>query len=355
MPHVIKMMAIGVAFAALTSIAKSNEDYYNFIRQTQQLATNVTWDMPVESEGSSAAALLVEDGGSLFQLWTINKETAADYLLDQKLVGTYLPKGNITINTVDSYNDVPRIRADQPFSVDFNVSNLLTGDDIPLAAKNVLIEQHVPSSTVANLIGNLLTTIEAISGVPLTYGYISTNGITTVNYLSTSIEASDPRKAAGEEHFVMHALSDGEFEQTQIASAYLQVWPMSDGTISGIEDNEEITGTPPPLTIALNDLYPDSSTEVRLYSSDNPEGTVLPDSVLVLDQEFPENRVLVVEDYGHLLTGDENHTLQLLTTTPFDTLVLDEIPFRHTEKSFQVTKKNLRVNAMLVDSELSAN
>eukprot|EP00903_Cladosiphon_okamuranus_P004204 g4202.t1 len=341
-------VVIAVHQGALTTIAKSNENYYNFIRQTQQLSTSVTWDMPVESEGSSAAALLIEDGGSLFQLWTINTQTAADYLLDQKLVGTYLPKGTITINTQDSYNGVPRIRADQPFTVDFNVSNLLTGDDLPVAAKKVLVEHHVPASTVANMIGNLLTSVEAISGIPLTSGYISNNGTTTVKYLSTSIEASDPRKATGEEHFVMHALSDGNFAQTQIASAYMQVWPMTDGTISGIEENEALTGSPPPLTIALNDLYPDSSTEVRLFSSDNPEGTALPASVLVLDQEFPENRVLVVRDYGHLFTGNEDYTLQLLTTTPFDTLVLDEINFR-------VTSKSLRVNAMLVDSQLSAN
>ena len=85
----------------LASFAQS-ADYTNLVRQIQQAKTNVSWDMPVAPTGTGPAALLVEEGGSLFQLWTISTQTAAEFLLDQKLVGAYLPKGNITIHALDS-------------------------------------------------------------------------------------------------------------------------------------------------------------------------------------------------------------------------------------------------------------
>jgi hypothetical protein len=200
-------------------------NYHNFIRQQQQ-KTNVIWDMPVDAEGESAAALVAEEGGVLFQLWTIAENTAADYLLDQKLVGAYLPKGSITIRTQDSYNGVPRIRVDQPFSVDFQTSNLVTGAGVPESASRVLAEHHLAPNPDGSL---TITPAQAISGKPHSSGYIEQNGITTVNYSASSISAADPTKARGQEHFVLHALGDGEFSQTQLATAYVQVWPMTTG------------------------------------------------------------------------------------------------------------------------------
>ncbi len=45
--------------------------YQNFVRQTQQ-GSNVVWDMQgVAATGSAPSVLLMENGGSLFQLWTI--------------------------------------------------------------------------------------------------------------------------------------------------------------------------------------------------------------------------------------------------------------------------------------------
>ena len=323
----------------------SSEDYTNLLRQIQQGETNVSWDMPVSPNGTRPAALLTEEDGSLFQLWTISRKTAEEYLLDQKLVGAYLPKGVVTIHTLDSYNGIPRIRVDQPFSVDFTVSKLLGGPNFPIAATKVLAQHHL----APNLDGtSVITPARAISGAPFSSGFITRNGITTVEYAASAITAPDLRKGRGEEHFVLHALSDGTHTQTQIATAGLQVWPVATGTISGISENELLRGTPPALTVAVRDLYPSSSTQVRIYSKGpdiGEEGKALPGSELILDQALPENRILIVEEYGELFDSDGPYRVDLLTTTPFGTERLDSV-------NFQVNR-SLRVNAMQVDAKLS--
>ncbi|MDP4624146.1 MAG: hypothetical protein NWT08_03295 [Akkermansiaceae bacterium] len=316
-------------------------NYHNFIRQQQQ-KTNVIWDMPVDAEGESAAALVAEEGGVLFQLWTIAENTAADYLLDQKLVGAYLPKGSITIRTQDSYNGVPRIRVDQPFSVDFQTSNLVTGAGVPESASRVLAEHHLAPNPDGSL---TITPAQAISGKPHSSGYIEQNGITTVNYSASSISAADPTKARGQEHFVLHALGDGEFSQTQLATAYVQVWPMTTGTITGVSDGDIVRGNPPKITVSLEDLYPNSDTYLRIYSTGTEigeDGMVVPGSRLVLDQEFPENRTINIDDYAQLFDSDGPYRIELHTTTPFGTERLGTASF--------TVNRGMRINAMQIDA-----
>jgi len=341
-PH-LRIAALAIA---LTAPLKGADVYSNFIRQQQQ-TVNVIWDMPVAPVGTGPAALLVQEGGALFQLWTINQTGNKDYLLDQKLVGAYLPKGSIVIRTLDSYNGIPRIRVDQPFSVDFTVSNLLSGPNLPLSATKTLAEHHL----APNLNGTaIITAAQAVSNTPFSSGYIEQNGTTTVNYPATSIKAPNPLKARGEEHFVLHALADGTFTQTQIATAFLQVWPMADGKISGITSGQLIRGTPPVLTVAVNDLYPRSTTTVKIYSTGTqtgPAGKSIPGSVIVLDQELPASRILSVKDYGNLFDSDGSYRVDLLTETPFGTEMLHSVPF--------TVNRSLRINAMQVDGEISKN
>ncbi len=332
--------------AALVTSAPAADIYTNLIRQEQQGGT-VVWQMPVAPAGTAPAALVVPEGGSLFQLWTLNQTTNQDYLLDQKLVGAYLPKGAVTIRTQDSYNGIPRIRVDQPFSVDFDVSNLLFGANLPLAASRVLAEHHL----VANPSGNaVITAAQAISGKPAASGYIEKNGLTTFSFAASSIAAPDPRKARGEEHFVLHALADGTYTQTQLATAFLQVWPMADGGISGIKEGSVIRGVPPTLTMSAHDLYPRSDTYLEIHSS-GPElgagGKMIPGSVVILDQETPANRVLSISGYGSLFDSDGPYRIDLHTRTPFGTERLSSVNF--------TVNRTLRINAMQVDAETANN
>jgi len=339
--HKTAMLAFAATLAPLCA-----QGYSNFIRQEQQ-KSKVVWDMPVAANGSSPAALLAEEGGTLFQLWTIDPKVPKDYLLDQKLVGAYLPKGTVTIRALDSYNGIPRIRVDQPFTVDFNVSNLLTGANIPLSASRVLVEHHLASNPRGTAV---ITPAQAISGSPFSSGFIETNGIRTINYAASSLTASDPRKARGEEHFVMHALGDGTFSQTQLATAFIQVWPLATGSVSGITEGSELRGVPPVLTMRVDDLYPRSDTYLQIYSTGTglgTEGKRIPGSVVILDQEFPASRLISVSEYGPLFDSDGAYRIELLTRTPFGIERLSSVSF--------TVNRTLRINAMQVDAETANN
>lgn len=325
----------------------AGEGYSNFVRQTQQ-STGVVWAMSVTPEGTAASQGLLENGGSLFQLWTIKQDTAAEYLLDQKLVGIYTPSAAVTVQTLDPYSTRPRTRADKPFTVTVNVAGLLSGTGIQDAATRVLFEHHAKNYTAAQ---PSFTPAQATSGTPKTSLSIYNNGPTVINFTGTSLvgTGSDPRKVSGEEHFVVHALADGTFTQSQIASANVQIWPVATGQIAGIAPGESIRSKAPQLTVTMNDLYPRSGTFLQAYKG--PVGpAVNPVRIAtfkVLDGDTSLSCTDTVSDYDHAFPEDGEYTIELLTETPFGTERLDYI-------TFPVNRK-LRVNAMLggleVDTE----
>lgn len=322
------------------------EGFTNFVRQTQQ-TTGVVWNMPVSPEGSSPSTLLLEQGGSLFQLWTIEQATVKDYLLDQKVVGTYLPKADIVITTVDANRDpvtgVPRTRADKPFTIKTTVSGLLSGVNLPVAATKVLWEQHLASFTGTT---TSITPAQATAGTPKTSTYLTANGLTTVNSGATSLPAVNgiASKAKGQEHFVVHALSDGALSQTQIASAYVQVWPTSSGEITGIDDAQKIRSKAPKLIIKARDLYPESRTYLQIYEGTQALGT---DGTLMsreLDYPNTQNTSVspqdfTIEDYDEYFKKDGTYTIELITETSFDSTRLDWVTF--------VIDRNLEIRAQL--------
>jgi hypothetical protein len=316
----------------------AGEGYVNFVRQIQQ-STGVVWSMSVTPEGAAASQGLLESGGSLFQLWTIKQDTGTEYLLDQKLVGAYMPSAGITIQTLDPYSLRPRTRADKPFTVTINVAGLLSGTGIQDAAKRVLLEQHVKAYTSGV---TSFTPAQATSGTPKSSASIHTNGPTVLRFPATSLTGSDPTKVGGEEHFVVHALADGTFTQSQIASANVQVWPVASGTIAGLNDGDRIRSKAPQLTVTMTDLYPRSGTYLQAYKG--PVGTALnPTRIVgaekVLDQSTSLDETLVVADYDSVFTEDGQYTIELLTETPFGTERLDHVTF--------TVNREIKVNGLL--------
>jgi hypothetical protein len=316
----------------------AGEGYVNFVRQTQQ-STGVVWSMTVTPEGTAASQGLLESGGSLFQLWTIKQDTGAEYLLDQKLVGAYMPSASITIQTLDPYTLRPRTRADKPFTVTVNVAGLVSGTNIQDAAKRVLLEQHVK-----NYSGNVtsFTPAQATSGTPRASASIYTNGATVLNFAASSLTAADPTTVGGEEHFVVHALADGAFTQSQIASANVQVWPVASASIAGLKDGDRVRSKAPQLTVVMNDLYPRSSTYLQAYKG--TVGTTV-DPILIagvgkeLDQSTSLSDTHTVSDYDYVFPEDGQYTIELLTETPFGTERLDHVTF--------TVDRELKINGLL--------
>ncbi|MEM9238033.1 MAG: hypothetical protein AAGB14_14775, partial [Verrucomicrobiota bacterium] len=296
-----------ILVAAMATPAFSEDAWVNFIRQNQ-VRTGVVWDMPVDPQGNGPSALTLEEDGALFQLWTIRQSDFKDYLLDQKVVGTYLPSAEIRIQTGDPYPHVHRTRADQPFTVEIDVSGLLAGTNIPDAAKRVMMEHHLASYTGGR------TSIDprhAIGGTPADSGYISSNGTIVLNFNASSLPAGDPTQAMGEEHFVIHSLPDADAPQTQIASNFVQVWPVASGHITGIEQGQTVRFSTPPIELHLENLYPSSMTYLQIYPGDprlGVDGEKVDGTVLVLDQDIKEDRTIRLDEWEETLEEDGTYT-----------------------------------------------
>ena len=305
---------------ALAAPASAQQEHFHFIRQHQQ-TTGIVWDMPVSTEGRSPSPLSLESGGALFQLWTVSSAPPRDYLLDQKLVGAYLPKAEVTIVTLDPYGEIPRTRVDQPFRVEIQVSDLLTGLDLPQAASSVLLERHVahfPKNPNTGETIQSLDTVEVLSGTPRSSALISSNGQHVLSYDASSVTSADPTKASGEEHFVIHALPDGDVPQSQIASAKVQVWPVASGEIKGVRTGDRVRFQMPQVELLLHDLYPRSDTFLLLFEGTQYQGV---DGKIVkafpMDRETSESHVLRVTELESKLENDGDYTLVLVSETVF--------------------------------------
>jgi hypothetical protein len=334
----MKLLSLLIALSSLQGFAQST-NYKNFVRQTQQ-GSGVVWDMQdVAATGSAPSVLLLESGGSLFQLWTIDQATGKDHLLDQKLVGAYLPKADVKISTLDPYT-IARTRVDQPFTVEIEVSGLLTGTGIPTAAGKVLLEQHIQGYAAGQT--SLDPTVVA-ANTPHSSAFITQNGKTTLKFNASSLTAANPLKASGEEHFIVHALADGTITQSQIASAKVQVWPIATGTIGGITNGGEYRNVIPTVQLDMQDLYPSSDTYLMLY-----EGTAGSSGAGKVvwsrpwDSVVPLSLLTTTDDLNSLITKDGTYTIALMSKTVFDTRLLCETV------TFSV-KRSIAVNAMQVN------
>ncbi|MGB6220237.1 hypothetical protein [Haloferula sp.] len=336
------MKACFILAALITAPAFAGDNWVNFIRQNQ-VKSGVVWDMPVDPEGQSPSALVLEENGALFQLWTIQQSNFKDYLLDQKVVGTYLPSAQIRITTADPYPHVHRTRADQPFTVEIEVSGLLGGAGVPDAAKRVLTEHHLAPYTPGQ---SSIDPRIATGGTPSSSGFITSNGTTVLNFTSSSLPAGDPTMALGEEHFVVHSLPDLDAPQTQIASNFVQVWPVASASIEGLQPGETVRFSAPPLQLHLHDLYPSSTTYLQIYPGAPQLGVTgrkIDGSILVIDQDTKEDRILAITDWEGAFESEGEYTMEIITETPFG-------PERLTYLSFQVDRV-LAVNAQIGDYE----
>ncbi len=294
--------------------------YTNYIRQFQ-MPSGVTWDASstVAANGSQLSALAINPGGARFDLWTIKSSSLTGltaYLLDSNYVGTYVPVATVVVRSEDGSAAIPRTRADRPFYVDVTISGLLSGASDPEPSKSVKFLRHVQSYGVAGTgIG-----INRTQATLLTQTSITTNGAQHLTYLVNSIPGSNRSKVRGEERFSVFSLEDYQAPESQLASQYIQVWPVADGTISGIAQNQLIRFSLPAVTLTLNDLYPSSTTYAQVYKG-NPQlgmtGTIVPGSGLVISDSIPTSRVLSLTNYDTIFDSDGRWTMEILTVTPF--------------------------------------
>jgi len=305
---------ITAACLFLTSHAWS-QTYTNFIRQVQY-PSGVVWDASVAVTGQQLSALAIDPGGARFELWTVASTGPTSYLLDSGYVGTYIPLAEVAIRSEDTSSVIPRTRADRPFFVDVAVSGIRSGATDPEPSKSVKFLRHVQSYGV----GGTGIGIDRTQATLLTQSSITANGTQNLTFLINSVPGGDRSKVRGEERFSIFSLADYQAPASQLASQFIQIWPVADGTITGIAPNQLVRYLLPQLTLTLNDLYPNSTTYLQVYKG-NPQlgttGTIVSGSSLVINDSVPQNRVLIVDKYDSVFDSDGRWTMELLTSTPF--------------------------------------
>lgn len=304
----------------------------NFIRQVHQ-ATGLQWDVAVDASGSRQSPLPILPGGSRFELWTVESNPMKSYLLDVKFVDVALPKSNIRIVTEDPCTTIVRTRADRPFSVVVTTSGLLSGLGIPLNGGLVVIYRHVQAyGSGEKILGLNLggLNFNPDQGILVSVGTISGNGSHTLNYPITAIPGPDRAKVKGEERFSILTLPNLGNPAAPLAMRFVQIWPVADGTIEGIEEGARLEGALPDLTLTAHDLYPDSQMYAQIYPGElrnGVEGVVLEGSGVIINHQVPQNRQLRLSQWDDVITGNGRWTVELLTSTPFGIDRLDHVTF----------------------------
>lgn len=316
-------MTAGLILAAAGQ--NPGDAFTNFIRQ-KQYPSGFERDVYVSSAGQRLSELAIDPGGARFELWTVKTNASAQYLLDTRFVSAYIPIATVAISTGDPYTTIPRTRADRPFTVSIQISGMSSDPSAQEAARRVRFLRHVQSYGATGTGEG----IDRSQATLHTQSFMDSNGTFTTAYSLTAIPASNLSKVRGEERFSVFSLEDYQAPASQLASKYVQVWPVADGEISGIASGASLRFDAPTLTFTMNDLYPDSRTYAQIYPGPavlGTQGTVIPGSALIIYDTVPHNRTLVVTDWDEVIRESGQYTIELLTVTPFGTDRLHHVTF----------------------------
>lgn len=331
----LRLLFVALSFLLPQSLlAQNGSTFTNFIRQVQ-LPDGPDWDVGVAASGAVLSPLAIDPGGARFELWTVKATPLTDYLLDSRYVGTYVPLGQATVRSEDPYTTIPRTRADRPFWVDISINGLLSDAGAPDAAKSMKFLHHVQSYGAGGTGVSINRDLATLNSQVM----MSQNGTQTLTYVINSVPGADRAKVRGEERFTLFSLPDYQVPQgSQLSSMFIQIWPVADGSLAGITNNQLIRFSLPSITVTLNDLYPSSHTYAQVYKGApqlGTTGTIVPGSSLVINDTIPVSRVLTLSAYDAVFDEDGQWTMELLTETPFGVDRLQHVTF-HLDRTIQM-------------------
>ena len=345
-----------VIFAATAAVAQ-DVTWVNTITQTT-LPSGPTTYLPgtVGASGERFATISVKesDPGLKFQLYAVpsNLDQNNPYLLQTTSVGVF-PTGRLEIDTEDTYNKEPdtevssnvtyenptfasvgkmpttnpnglgrRTRADRPFRVYSSTDGILTGDTDPIEAKSINFYRLIKVGAV----GSVSAPQPGVSEVGSPLSPITTSGVRE-HFPSPASRGSNPRKYIGVEQYSLWSLAenpDPNLPGQKLSSAKVEIYPLSDGSISGIAMNEVVRFAMPKLTFVYHDVYPgptNSAVYAQIYKGErqNTVGNIVPGS-------HKNNSTLLLgnytesangEDLDRMIDADGRWTIELLSSTPF--------------------------------------
>lgn len=327
-----KQAILGLAAALALSapaFAQSGTAFTNFVRQVQ-VPSGVERDVSVAANGTTLSPLAIDPGGARFELWTVKNTTPpTSYLIGSQYVGTYVPKAEIKIETGDTeYTTIPRTRADQGFKVILELDALSTDPNAPDAARMVDFLRHVQSYGTKGTGVGINRTQATLLGTQT----IAQAGKTVFTFSINQVPGANRAKVRGEERFSAFSLEDYQAPPAQLDSKYVQIWPVADGSIAGIDDGQLVRFKMPTITIQLNDLYPGSTAYTQVYKGSpalGKEGFNVPGGAFTNTLAVPQDKTLVIDDFAGVFDegGDGLWTMEVITKTPFGLDRLDYVYF----------------------------
>lgn len=129
-------------------------------------------------------------------------------------------------------------------------------------------------------------------------------------------------------------------EHKELDSAKVIIWPISDGSFSGIESGK-VYSKVPTIHIDLVDLYPGSDTYFSITGGSLESPMIYGGRKNTGDE--PLNLNYPVTDLDEVLKDGGTYTIQLLHKSPFETILLQEMSFK--------VDRTITVNGSIITSE----
>lgn len=369
------MKAKGQLCSALMLVLGVNVGYAadDFVRQTD-IATGVVMDVYVhgpdgigEESGSYSAALPVGGDGARFQLFGVGLEPDETlYELADTIVGVHVPTAAITVGSEDSYAAVTRTRADKPFDATMTFGNLDAAEDAPMSSRYLYVERLCVEYAeggdrlpVYNPDGETLRVIEAF--------FVQKNGELSASIM-TSLKSDLDYKQRGEERIRIYALPNENLDWYPLVEKKVHIWPIADaeltGAVAGVEAavslHGEVLTSVPSLVMSATDLYPSSSTYVRVYKGEVNEVAAGAENLFqTVGQEYavdsfhtivPQtvSKVISASEWEDFASEDGIYTAEIVTVTPFNDGNAERLAYA----TFEIKRDNeIQVNGNLVDAE----
>lgn len=344
--------------------AQDDPTYINLIKQVQLTTPSpVTYYMNgVNPAGSGVdSPEHINPEGARFELWTVRSSPNNSFQLQTTYVSAFVPVATVVIDTEDPWGKEPstetwsnvtyanptyatakivpknipaavrRTRADRPFKVYVTTDGLLNGASDPEVAKKLDFKRYLQSYGAGGT-GNNIDRTQAILATPALPQFTFPNGPQAPLVVSlSSIAGADRRKLRGEETFSVWSLLDNSvpgrtIDPEKLSSDYVQIWPMTDGVLSGLTMNQTVRFAMPTVTFQYTDTYPGSQTFAQIYKGevrDNVSGLIVPGSHKNNTQQIPENNLESTgSEFDRMFDSDGRWTIEILTVSPFDTIRL---------------------------------
>lgn len=331
-----------VFILALAGSILADERYTNEIRVAHEDGTQYTLIVDPEGTQTDTRGVL---GSVRYTLYTIKNEDNTPYFLDEKTVSSYHPQATMKITSADPYEAIPRTRVDQPFTVEYEVSGIITDDpNVQDAAKSVVFD-HRHTVYAA---GESEPASDAVYEVH-DHDPVTENGVHRLNNLLTQIQSANLPDARGEEIFAIYSNPDWGIapDASLLATKRIQIWPIAKGSVTGIDTTVEYSDLPD-VTITLVDLYPSSTTYLRLYKgapAASPANVLkINTSYVIINDVKPINREYILTELDSKIPDDGTFTVELIHETPFGADLLAQVyPFN--------IKRGIKLNGSVNSSE----